>query len=853
MKHLFYFFLSLASCFSLQAQIELPLQGNPVLRRYYAEQEAGLPGNEAARGPGGACGMLEQAGKIYIEAGAMRYIDTNIDTAGLGSEAGQLSCLNCDGNPIGQAVIVDDSLAISAAADILGVEYSFSVEFCNPNGCRSKTFTVVGRRRGRHYFPPAIALPSEGRAMAEGQASLLPGPLACNAFIDGDDRYEGRDQRFYFTTYLGRDSSFHYDAGRYAGVDSVFLVLCDTFAICDTFHFAFRIQRDTIKLSVGGQEVFMDDFSGEGPATDPLLWLDTDPYVNQAFGVNPPTTGVATFDGLGPKGRPYGGGLGAADRLTSTYLDLAALPGDVFLSFWVQPGGLGERPRPQDELVLEYRDFNGDWDEFISIVVDSFPVAPGQISPFRFFSFPIPALYKHGAFQFRLTNYNNRSGINNIWHIDYIRLGQLASNPAITDLAFTAPPRSILANYSSMPWWHFKGIETTELDPVIEVRARSLSDQDRNAEPSFVRLEELSTGVELFSESLFGSGAERNFLAGVFKERDYDLRGTGVFEANIYTSYLNLMSGATFDGPERLEFRMEYSLATSQTTGPGYESVLRNDRAAASTIFDNYFAYDDGTAESALIAQEDDQIAVRFTSTVDDTLRAVRIHFPHMISDISNQEFNLKIWTGSLDDEPELVMSFLKPFYPDRVLDTLQGYTTYPLAGADGNLRPLALPAGDFYIGWEQLTGCTFTDCIPVGLDKNHPEGQAVSYFKRGNSDQWQAFSELGIPIPAGALMLRPVVGSETPGPTSTDEPRREAFSLKVFPNPARDVLNIYLPEGDYGDYRAELYNGLGQLVQQGVLQPQLNLEACESGLYLLRVTNRHTREWVQQRVVKMD
>jgi len=856
MKQLSYLFFSLSFAFSLHAQTEVPLQGNRSLQRYYAEQEARLPKGwqeaQAAeyRGPGGFC-MLEQAGKIYIDAGATRYIDTNIDTVGLGAEPGQLNCLNCDGNPIGQAAIVGDSLAITADAGILGAEHGFTVEFCNPSGCRSKTYTVVGRRKGLHYFPPAILLPSEGRILAEGQASLLPGPLACNRFIDAEDRYEGRDQRFYFTTYVDVDSTFYYDASRYAGVDSVFLVLCDTFAICDTFHFAFRVQRDTIKLSAGGREVFMDDFSGEGPIPDTLLWLDADPYINREFAVGPPSAGVATFDGLGPKGQPHGGGLGPADRLTSTYLDLTALPGDVFVSFWVQAGGLGERPRPQDKLVLEYRDFNGDWDEFISITVDSFPVTPGQVSPFRFFSFPIPPLYKHGAFQFRLTNYNTRNGINNIWQVDYVRLGQFAANPAIIDLAFTAPPQPVLSNYSSMPWRHFKEVVSAELDTIIEVRVRSLADQDRNAEPSFVRLDELSTGIELFNASLFGSGAERNFLAGVFKERDYDLRGTGVFETNIYTNYLNLMSGSAFDGPGRLEFRMEYSLATSQTTGPGYESVLRNDRIAAGTIFDNYFAYDDGTAESALIAQEDDQIALKFTSTLDDTLRAVRIHFPHMISDVSNQEFTLKFWIGALDDEPEFTMNFLRPFYPDQVLDTLQGFTTYPLVDDAGNLVPLGLPAGDFYIGWEQLTSCNFTDCIPVGLDKNTPEGQALSYFKQRNSNEWRSFPELGIPIPAGALMLRPVVGSETPGPTAADEPEKEAFKLKVFPNPTRDILNLYLPEGNYHDCRIELYNAVGQLLLQGPMQPQIAMSHYQSGIYLLRVANMRTREWVQQRVVR--
>ncbi|MCB9287498.1 MAG: hypothetical protein H6560_09285 [Lewinellaceae bacterium] len=851
MKHLFYLSFSLLFCFSLRAQVqEVPLQGNRVLEHYYAVQQAAMPPAPAFRGPGEGC-MLEQEGKTYINAGETRYINTNIDTSGLGDGPGQYTCLNCDGNPIGATAIVDDSLKITAATDILGVEFTFTLQYCASEGCREASFTVVGRRRGQNYFPPAVELPSEGQALAEGQASLLPGPLACNRLVDAEDRYEGRDQRYYFTTYQRVDSSFVYNASRYAGVDSVYLILCDTFAICDTFHFAFQPVRDTIKLGVGGREVFMDDFSFDSPLTDESLWLDADTYVNRHFAVNPPSTGAATFDGLGPRGKTYGGGLGPADRLTSTYLDLTSISGSLFLSFWVQPGGLGERPRPQDELVLEYKDFNGDWDQFAKIIIDSFPAAPGEISAFRFFSFPIPELYKHGAFQFRLTNYNNRNGINNIWHVDYIRLSRFASESAIDDVAFTDPPRTILSNYSSMPWRHFKGVEDDELSPFIDVNARNLSSGDRNAEPSSVRVQEQETGIELFNVSLFASGLERNFTAGQFKQRTYDLRGGPLFDPTPYNGYLNQMKSNAFEGPDQLRFTMEYGLENaSQQDAPGYESVLRNDKVSSVTVFDNYFAYDDGTAESALVAQEDDQIAVKFTSTIDDTLRAVRMHFPHMISDVSHQEFNLKIWAGLLEGEPDFVMNFLRPFYPDQVLDTLQGYTTYPLVDANGNLAPLYLPAGDFYIGWEQLTNCTFTDCIPFGLDKNTPQGQAVSYFKQSNTDVWRSFPELGVPIPAGALMVRPVVGSETPGATATEEAGAEPFSIKVFPNPAREVVNLLPGTGHYGGYRAELFNSMGQLVYQAPLQPRMDVSRYESGLYLLRIVEMDTGKWVQRKVL---
>src|SRR4051812_16013479 len=43
---------------------------------------------------------------------------------------------------------------------------------------------------------------------------------------------------------------------------------------------------------------FVDDFSYEGVYPDANLWMDNYVFVNRDFPVDPPTIGVATFDGL---------------------------------------------------------------------------------------------------------------------------------------------------------------------------------------------------------------------------------------------------------------------------------------------------------------------------------------------------------------------------------------------------------------------------------------------------------------------------------------------------------------------------------------------------------------------------
>ncbi|MCB0552881.1 MAG: T9SS type A sorting domain-containing protein [Phaeodactylibacter sp.] len=845
MKQLFYLILLVSGLSNpLAGQIEVPLQGNPTLQRFYAPKEAQLPkgwDNPGSRSPQNC--MLEKNGIHYLEASRTAYLPIEIDTAGLGEAPGTLTCLNCDGNPIGDASIFGDSLVVTAAPDILGAQYTFTVELCRSLGCRRKSFTVLGRRAGQNYFPPVVALEAEERKLTTWPASLLPGPLACNKFIDAADAYEGRDQRIYFTTYTEADSNLYYEASRYAGTDSVYLVLCDTFAICDTFHLAFRVRHDTLKLGGGSQAVFLDDFSNDGPETDPLLWLDTDTYINATYGEDPPSLGVATFDGINRYGRPIGGNFGPADRLTSTYLDLTSIFDPLYLSFWLQLRGLGEYPEPQDIIKLEFKKPNGDWEEIASFSGVAIGPGGGQSTAFEFFSTAISPDFKHQAFQFRLTSYNDRKGIDDIWNLDYVHLSRFANDSTINDLAFTYVPRAILSQYSSMPWRHFKGREAQELANYLAVGVRNLSPQGQNADPSRVKIGEKITGIDVLDATLF-NGLERNIPSLIPQNRTYVMEGDPNFP---FSSYLSAMQSNNFDGYDRLEFVTEYTLENgSQSTGPGYEAILRNDRVQRPTIFDNYFAYDDGSAETGVIAQEDDLIAVRFTTAVPDSLRAVRFHFPHMVSNVANQEFNLKIWIGELDNSPEFSMNLLHPYYADSAFDTLQGFTTYPLVNPNGDFAPLGLPAGDFYVGWEQLSACTFTDCISVGYDKNSPQAKEALFFNN-NSSSWAPFPEN---FPAGALMIRPVVGSTTPGPTAVGEAAAPKTTLLVFPNPANELVYLNLEGGQYDDYRLFLFNSVGQLLYQGPMQPQLSLAGYEPGFYLLKAVHQKSGESLQQRVV---
>ncbi len=823
-----------------QAQIEVPITENSTLRHYYTEKEKKDPEArrryfEAQSADGHEKGLqncnLERAGINYLLAGDPVQLIVELDTAGVGE--GAFICANCDALNFGSVVLQNDTLTYTGNTGVAAGKDSVLIKYCNAGGtvCSDSTYLYfIVRRAPRNYFPPLTSLNAEASANLTANAGLLPGALACNFFIEcAEDTYQGRDQRVYFTDFLAPTSGFVYEASRFSGVDSVCLVLCDTFGICDIFHYSFRVRHDTISLP------FMDDFSYEGPVTDSRLWLDSDVFVNQTFGDQPPSIGVATFDGVNARGKPYGGDPGEADRLTSTYINLNGVGGNVVLTYWLQRRGLGDRPEIQDSLVLEFRAQNGLWQN-----MRNFPGAPGSQPNtveelFQFYAVPVPADFRHKAFQFRFKNYADRQGVLDNWNIDYIRLDNIQTDTFINDVAFTKLPEPILSRYTSMPWRHFKGQESEQLSSTIDAGIYNHANQTLNASPSSVSLTEENTGIQPFAPVTLFNGLDANMPNGQNINRTYTLSGDASGFPNILAGYLIGMQNNAFDGQERLEFNMEYSLSnTSQINQAGFGAVQVNDQVARTTVFDEYFAYDDGSAEAGLVTAEGGQIAVRYTANVEDTLRAVRIHFPHTSANTTDQTFRLRVWIGALDGTPEYQV-LLQPAYADAYFDTLQGFTTYPLMNPNGELAPLYLPVGDFFVGWQQVTPCTFTNCIAIGYDKNRP--QAKTYISRNSGSGW---NELPATTVGGALMIRPVVGDETPSATGTDEiPAQADILIKVFPNPAKELLNISLTGGAYHEHAMALYNSMGQLILSGPLTPTLDAATLPPGLYFLHVLHR--------------
>lgn len=825
------FFFLLTTFATLSAQVSrIPLDYNPALQY---ESEINLPKGYAGSLNKSACAPSDPD-KKYAEAGQTSLIVIDIDTFGLLPGGGRFFCANCDAAVYGQASLsaTGDTLIYAANPDVVLGEDAIEIRYCStsdPTNCvRNRVYRVVAKRAGQHYFLPAVSVEPGARTELLLDQNVLPAALACNYLVDCPDDYQGRDQVAYFSTYSQPDSRIIYQSSRYPGIDTICVGLCDVNAVCDTFHVAFEINPIVLGLP------FMDDFSYDGPATDPGLWADREVFVNKTMAENPPSIGVATMDGLDAVGKPYGGDPGASDRLTSNFIDLEGEIGNVVLTYWVQRRGLADKPEVNDSLLLQFKNPNGAWQQ-----IAAYPGIPANqpntvAEPFRFYATPVPANFRHDSFQFRFVNLSDRLGVRDNWHLDYIRLSTEDIDSIFTDVAFTAPPASILADYTAMPWRHFRSQDENLLDDTLKVGLFNHADETLSVIPSSVSLVEENTGVSPFGASLtLFNGLEANVPNGMPIQRQYSLRGDPSGFAPIWPTYTAAMFGPNFPDDADLRFRLTYRLSNdSQVDDPGYESVSRNDQVSSLTIFENYFAYDDGTAEQGLVAQEGTEVAVEFTAGMPDSIRAIQFMHPRSNEDVSAQEFEVLIWIGTLDESPEFSMT-INPFFADLSFDTIQGFTTYVLQNARGELAPLAIPAGKFYVGWNQVTPCTFNRCVPVGYDRNRPEGAAHTYVNVGQG--WNLLDE----PQRGSLLIRPVIGSETPVPTGVEEVITSEDFVEIFPNPSPGKIYLRAKRGYIEDQAYALYNQMGQLVARGAVQPELEFSELPTGLYIMQIRDQ--------------
>lgn len=836
MYRLYVIVIILITATCAQAQInEVNLLSNPILEKHQAEKkqqiQTMLQKRRSTMHVAAATRDVFTFNGTCLASGNTRLICS--DTLGLGA-ASTVMLLTESVLNFGTATLDTNCVFYVADGGVsFGID-SIYVEVCSSNTgvCDTSVYPIYVHRANDEIINPTTEVNAEDTVTICVDVTNLPNDLSSVEIISNNNILGDAFP-------LG--SCIFYEANRFAGVDTVVYEICDDFCVCDTYKIPISIAQDTLELP------FMDDFSYDGPFPNDN-WLTKSVFINNTMAIAPVSVGVATFDGLNEGGAPHGGGYGVSDNLTSAYLNLApfSAASNVYLSFYVQPQGLGEAPAGVDSLILEFKNLIGEW-----VLIDTFKYENLPKDEFTFFSYYInESQYHFKGFQFRFRNFSLRSGNIDHWHIDYVRLRNNGSDsPFLADIAFTQNPNSILRNYTSMPWWHFTANVDGEIPtPQDFLRANFYNHQDNEntAEDSELFLYELETGQVILPSLVLLDGTEANIPFGSTNLSNLIITGSA------FPTFQNAMNNDFPDDAKFLEFEKEYTFTVGEENPNVNPIVERNNVVTSTTIFDNYFAYDDGTAESGLEATKRDvQIALKYTANVADTLKAIQIHFPHIRENTSDQLFNLRVWVGALDDTPEYDGILKRPLYIDSYQDSLNGFTTYVLDDIiSGERTPLAIPPGDFYVGWKQISECQVNECIAVGMDKNHPDGTEDIFFDAfGFGLDWKSVATEN-PTIIGSLMMRPVLGEGEPMQSSQTEDVTKNTRIDIFPNPTSGYVNVNIENGTIDQFSYFLFDAVGKIVQRNDLSDQLDLTDLQNGIYFLKIVNNKTQEIFNHKII---
>ncbi len=565
-----------------------------------------------------------------------------------------------------------------------------------------------------------------------------------------------------------------------------------------TYNMSARsMAADTLKLP------FFDDFSERTIFPDTRKWSDDYVFINNTYSERQITTGIATLDALNSTGRLYDNAsdiVFRADNLTSQPIDLNFSPADnVWLSFYYEPGGLGDLPEENDTLTLQmYAPAEKKWYSVWRAAGDS---ADG-FKPVLLKIDQVKFLQK--GFRFRFSNYASLSPNNNDqsmtgncdhWNIDYVMLDKNRNegDTIFPDVAFRKPFRSLLKNHEAMPITQFNQIYLQEMGATIPIKYRNNDTIVRNVTRNF-RIWDVYKNTEAIT---FSAGATNiDPLTSV----DYD--------ANLFYTF-------NTSNQDSALFKVTSWLITDDFDPKDNDTVTYYQK------FHNYFAFDDGSAEAGYgvngLGSRNAMVAYRFRSYTEDTLRAISICFNDSYMNANQRTFGLMVWKDDNGVPGDVIYSRQEVMVEQG--DDINGFHTYflPSGVAVNNI---------FYVGWKQRSE-TF---LNAGFDINTPHRGNLLYWMNGS---WFT-SQM-----SGTLMIRPIVGP--PVNTSVNDVYlNKRNRLHFYPNPASEYIMFDhkdLPDNNL--YTVSVIDLSGRELLKVPLHDKIDISFLHQGIYIVTLSRK--------------
>ncbi len=529
------------------------------------------------------------------------------------------------------------------------------------------------------------------------------------------------------------------------------------------------------------------------------IWIDRMAYHNMRYGLNPRSLGVATFDGLDEDGYPYQFGSAVTnygDRLTSKCINLSNYnAGDsLYFSFLYQPEGLGDVPEAGDSLILEF--YAKDLDQWKHI----WSVSGTSVHPFK--SVHVPVLddqFFRDGFKIRFKNYGALSGSLDHFHVDYVHLRALSdyTDTLFKDFALCYPLNTLLQDYTSVPWDHYKNTSAGMMTNGLEVNVYNGSNSAENYQNGQVVVQHNGTPVGNFSLPGF-------LLA----------EGNINYNPNtLFTSYHDLSTGYEYDrtlpGNQQV-FKVNASVSAQ------FPNLMSNDTCEFLQGFYNYYSYDDGSAEAAFgPTGVQSMMAVHFNAYEADSLLGVYLHFVPSVTDVSTKLFYLTVWED-LNGQPGAVLFEDDAFSPRQptYANGLNNFNAYYFP----NGQKIAV-SSSFFIGWRQVDAVRYN----LGLDRNIDHSQEIFYSVDFGAT-WE-----NPPFP-GSAMLRPIVSTALDGELGVEQMQMPKYA--VYPNPTNSLVHIFSPYSDEKGF--ELYDIQGRFISENQ-ENMMDLSGLNSGYYFIR------------------
>lgn len=493
------------------------------------------------------------------------------------------------------------------------------------------------------------------------------------------------------------------------------------------------------------------------------LWLNEQAYHNYRFAVNPWSLGVVTFDGLDEFGYPYnfsGFANQENDVLLAKPIDMSGYaPNDsVYFSFLYQKEGFGEKPEAADSLFLDfYSPVTQTWKRV-------WRTEGGSNPDFKVAHIPIlnPEYFNLG-FQFRFVNFSSPTGALDHFHIDFVNLRTSSGyqDTLFKDFAMVYPITTLLDDYTSVPWKHFRENPTGKMSSSVEITVRNgseLTENNQNGEVNIYHEGTLEGTFVLNASSL--SGGDINYAP-----------------RTVYESFHDFSTGYVYD----------HTLANDTSAYFEYEGIATaqfpnnpiNDTTFGQQIFENYYSYDDGTAERAYgVTGVQGLLAVRFDAYQADSLIGIKVHFVPSVEDVSNNLFLLTVW-GDNNGKPGNVIYEDEFFYPRQPIYTQGRNEFYTYVFKD--TMKVAVDEV-FYVGMRQID----EERLNIGFDMNTNSSDKI-FWSVDTGANWYTTSY------EGSVMIRPIVSSKmdyTLG-IETHEIAEIDYDFTLYPNPSNTIVNI--------------------------------------------------------------